>query len=70
MWAGGERVRAPDEVLEMNRVLRGLHVLDEAGVKLGCVLLYLDTIARCQRGKRVPSHQHRQPFAANASWAS
>ena len=29
MWAGGERVRAPDEVLEMNRLRRGLHVLDE-----------------------------------------
>jgi len=46
-------------------VLRGLYVFHEAGVKLGCILLYLDTIARRQRGNRVSSHQHHHFFAVD-----
>ena len=47
-------------------MLCSLDILDQAWIKLGCVLLYLYVVARCQRRQRVPPHQHRELFSANA----
>jgi hypothetical protein len=64
LQAFGERVRPPDEVLEMNRVPRSFNVLHYARVKFGRVLLNLHMVAPGQRGIGVAPDEHHELFMA------
>src|SRR3954447_3648381 len=66
LQAPGEGIGAPDEVLEMDRVPGGLHVLDQARVKLRRVLLDFHTVAPGQRGMGIAPDEHHQLSAAGA----
>src|SRR3546814_5251981 len=56
----GEIIRAPDEVLEMDGMPRGLHVLDHAGIERGRILLDLHPVALRQGGPGVLPYEHHQ----------
>ena len=59
-------IGAPDEILELNSVARGLQILMRLGVELRGVLLDCDAIARGQCRIGVPPHQHHQLPSAGA----
>src|SRR3546814_17152866 len=56
----GEIIRAPDEVLEMDGMPRGLHVLDHAGIERCRILLDIHPVALRQGGPGVMPYEHNQ----------